>query len=604
MSRRGGGPPPRHGRRAPGTLRTAGSDEPPVKTTVVCVLDRRGRVVTARPFFEPGRFHVVDRAQNAGPGDLVLLRAPRPGKAGHPKVLRRIGRPDNASDVLEALMLDRGLERRFPPGVTKAAEAARDNLVDPAGDRRRDLRELPTFTIDPATAQDFDDAISAEALDGERRRVYVHIADVSAYVRPGSAVDREARRRSTSVYVPGRVEPMLPDALSNDACSLREGVDRLAVTVEIELDDARVTKVSAYRSTIRSDVRMNYGLVDDIFAGAQEVDDRIAGTLAVARAAAAALEARRTQHGALTVESSEPVFAFTRSGHVEAAQVEVQTESHRLVEHLMVLANEQVATLLTNARIPALHRVHEKPDPEKVRRLLHQLASLGVPTPPAADVATATAAAAVVAEASKMVAAHAAATGHGGRAFGSLVLRSLKQARYAPGGSGHAGLHLEHYCHFTSPIRRYPDLVCHRALLSLVGMGEEEPRSAGMEEAGVWCSARERAAMTIERDADDIARAFLLERVLFEQGHDQQWEGEVVGLIGAGAFVAFGDGFEGMLPVRRLRDEGWWELNEEGTILSADGSEATLCLGDPIRVRVVGIETARGRVDLDRGAPD
>ncbi|HVS29542.1 MAG TPA: RNB domain-containing ribonuclease [Solirubrobacteraceae bacterium] len=562
---------------------------------IVAVLEKRGRFLTAMPFFERGRQFVVERDRQAGPGDLVLLRTGGQGR-GHARVIRRIGRPDVTRDVLEGLMLDHGLSRAFARPVEQEAERVAESVS--GGGERRDLRELATFTVDPASARDFDDAISAEPRGADHWRVWVHIADVSAFVMPGSELDREAHRRGTSVYVPGAVEPMLPAALSNGACSLVAGEDRLAVTVELDFDGAQVKRSAVYRSLIRSDARLDYDRVDRIFAGKEPALDPWAGPLKAAREAAAALAAKRAERGALIVDSPEPEFRFDAAGAVTGAQSVVQTESHRLVEHLMIAANEQVATLLERQRVPALYRVHERPEPARIEFLVEQLASLGVATPPLTKHLSRQQAADAVGEISRLVDAHVRRTGRGRLALTSLVLRSLRQAVYSPRNIGHAGLQSPCYCHFTSPIRRYPDLVCHRAVLAAVGGDEPAPRAAGLAETAAWASAREREAMTLERKADDIAHCFLLERELFERGWEHPYDGEVVGLIAAGAFIAFGDGYEGMLPVRRLRGE-WWELNPEGTILVAQRSARTLRLGDAVEVTVQRVEAARGRVDLD-----
>ncbi len=611
-SGRGGGRRSSGADRRPGAgpgrdTRAGGGDVTTPRTHVVGLVERAGRFLTVTPFFERGPRITVAKERDARPGGLVLVRTATATKKGHPRIERHLGSPDVARDVLEALMLHRGLRRRFPPGVESAAREARDSVLqggeDPGAQGRVDLRDLATFTIDPVTAKDFDDAISAEDLDDGRVRVWVHIADVTAYVRPGTALNRVAFERGTSVYVPGTVEPMLPPALSNEACSLVPGADRLAVTVEMDFDGADVVRAAFHRSLIRSDERLDYDRVDRILAGAEAARAPWADPLDAARRVAAALDARRAEHGrALTVESSEPEFTFDSDGHVTAVHPSVATESHRLIEHLMIAANEQVATFLADRRAPTLYRIHQRPEPPAVRRLLEQLDSLGVATPPLPERLGPQDAADIVAEASRLVDAHVRRVGHGRAALTSLILRSLQQARYAPENLGHAGLGSEHYCHFTSPIRRAPDIVCHRALLGALGAGEEPPGAHGLEELGTWTSARERDAMQIERDADDVARAFLLEREVFGRGgREREYDGEIVGLIEAGAFITFGDGYEGMLPVRRLRGD-WYELNEQRTILVGGSEGSALRLGDPVRVRVRGIDTARGRVDLEPAA--
>jgi ribonuclease R len=609
-------------------------DRDPRAASRVAIIARQGKFLVAEPFFGTGPRLAISRDKRYDVGDLVELSGSlsagsggsggsgsggsggsggaRKGGSRRPKVLRRLGRPDVARDVILALMLDRGLDGRFDPAVGRSAREASEREVQAEG--RRDLRDLPTFTIDPVTARDFDDAISAESTSDGGWRVWVHIADVSFYVPQRSLVDREAYRRATSVYVPGTVEPMLPQSLSNGACSLVPGDVRPTLTVELTVGTRGVRGASMYRSLIRSDVRLDYDRVDRIFAGSETAAAEWGEPLAAARAAAGALDALRRRRSAVVLQSSEPDFRFDRRGDVVAGEPTAQTESHRLIEHLMIAANEQVAQFVEERKIPALYRVHERPESAAVDRLIDQLASLGVPTPPLPDGhLSATQAAEVVSEASALVADWVARAGHGGRALNSLVLRALKQAYYSDRNLGHAGLASARYCHFTSPIRRYPDLICHRAVLSAVA-GEPVPDATWVHAAGPWTSDRERRAMTIERDADDIARCFLLAGLLGSGGgagsagggggtssrtEDVAFDGEVVGLIGAGAFVAFGDGgqYQGLLPVRRLRGD-WWELNNEATILVGTRNGGSIRLGDPITVRVARIDAPRGRVDL------
>jgi ribonuclease R len=513
---------------------------------------------------------------------------------------RARARPKNAREAVEGLLDERLGRRGFPAALER--EAAHAASTAEAGEvRRHDLIGLPTFTVDPATARDFDDAVSARRED-DGLRLWIHIADVAAHVKPGSPLDLEARRRANSTYAPGAVEPMLPRALSEEACSLAPGAERLAVTAEIELGaDGMPRATSFYRSRIRSGARLDYDELDLVFAGRSIAPGGVAEPLAIARKAAMVLGERRGMTS-LDIDSTEPEFRFDRDGNAASARSVAHTEAHRLIERLMILANEQVAQLLERKRVPAVYRVHAQPDPGRVERMIEQLAALGVPTPPLGQGLAPGQAGEVAAEASRLVLEEAARRGHGREAYTSLVLRSLMQAQYSDRNSGHAGLGSPAYCHFTSPIRRYPDLLVHRALLATLGEGEAAPRAAEAREVAFHCSESERESARIERDADDICAAYLLERELGERGGETEFEGEVSGTIRAGAFVVFGgelgDVYEGLVPARTMGSERV-ELNETETALVGRESGATLRLGDPISVRVSGVEPARGRVDLE-----
>ena len=552
---------------------------------LVCELARRGKLLVGEPFFEAGAPVTVDRkgAGEASVGDLVVLRAGR----GRARLDRVLGRPDDVGAVLEGLLWHEGVRRDHPP----LPEDPPSSEVD-----RVDLRGLFAFTIDPEEAKDFDDALSFRR-EGDGARAWVHIADVSAYLPPRTPLDRDAADRAFSVYVPGRVEPMLPERLSADLCSLRPREERRCVTVEIPFDGDLVPgDARFYRSLIRSRERLTYGHAEAILAGRERAGEELADSLRLAESVALSLRRRRYGRGALEIEAGEISFDFDGEGGVERAWIETEPLAHALVEELMILANEAVAGLLGGRGREALYRVHERPDPQAVELLLSKLTALEVPTPPVPEPLTPAEAGRLAARASAEVARYTEQSGRGGEAFPALVLRSLKQARYDPRNLGHSGLASKAYCHFTSPIRRYPDLVCHRALLRELGVLDVE-LPEDLPELAEWTSVREREAAQIEYRADEICLAWLLERRLFHEGWDVAWEGEIVGAIGSGIFVRFDGVFEGYVPVRRLPGD-YFELDPLGTALVGRRTGGVYRLGDPIAVQVESIRREEGKVEL------
>lgn len=561
-------------------------DGEPASEHVVVELSRRGKLVVGEPLFVPGVPIVIDRhgLGEAGSGDLVVVRTGR----GRARVERVLGPASHIEPVLEGLLYARGErgshELHEPPASTT--------------DGRVDLRELPTLTIDPDTAKDFDDAISIRH-DGDGLRAWVHIADVAYFVPAGTPLDQGAADRGFSVYVPGRVAPMLPAELADDLCSLRPHEDRLAVTVEIPFNAGlEPGQPLFYRSVIRSDARLTYAEAEAALAGRREVDGAIGKTLELAERLALELRRRRFARGALRIDAAEVTFAFDGEGGVERAWLEAEPHAHMLVEELMILANEAVAGLLAGRRRESLYRVHDPPEPQSVGNLISVFAELEVPMPPAPDTdrLTPTNAARLAAEISDRVSDYVQHSGRGVAAFPPLVLRSLKQARYDPRNLGHSGLASPAYCHFTSPIRRFSDLICHRALLRELGVSDE-PLPEDLPDLAEHLSAREREAADVEYQADAICLAWFLNDTLFEQGWESTFEGEITGVIASGIFVRFADVFEGYLPARRLLGD-YFELNPLGTRLVGRRGGRSYRLGDLIEVRVEEVRRAEGKVEL------
>jgi ribonuclease R len=569
-------------------------------STIAGLIVRRGKSLEVEPLFQPGPPLPVERGPvKPQPGDLVLFTFSYGFRA---RIVRALGKSTRMDDVMEALLADSGIRRGFVEAVLAEAAKAASRQEDRDSDRV-DLRHLYTFTIDPVMAQDFDDALSFVRTAEGVTTVYVHIADVSYFVTEGTALDREALRRGNSVYVATGVEPMLPAVLSSGVCSLRPQEERKAVTVELEIDDGgRVLAARFYRSLILSDIRLDYEQVERMFRGLEPMPAGLAGSLSVGRALAGTLRQRRLERGSLRVESVEPEFEWDEDGRVVAADPGEELESHWFIEGYMVLANEQVASFLEKEHVPTVYRVHDLPDPFHVDHLLDVLSSLGLPTP-VFDPMTATSedVRTVTRETAEWIDTHAAA-GRGKNALMQQVLRAQARAIYHTVNIGHFGLASSTYCHFTSPIRRYPDLLVHRALLGRLGLAVE-PETAFLSDWAERCSQTEREAAKIELKADDIVLAHLLKRRLDEEGWSKAvFEGQVLSLTRRGMFVLFDRLFQGYLSTGELpRDD--YRLNELETALEGRKSSRAYKLADLLQVRVLAVDEVRGRVDLALAGP-
>ncbi|HET6172034.1 MAG TPA: RNB domain-containing ribonuclease [Gaiellales bacterium] len=559
---------------------------------VACTVERRGRFLVAQPLFNDGEQLALGRRSGLAvqPGELVVVE--RAG--GSARVVERLGSPDHVGHVLRALLLERGLAGESPEAALR--EARRAAAKSEQEGHREDLTSLEAVTIDPPAARDFDDAISLEP-DGDGLRAWVHIADVASYVQPGGALDDAAGGRTCSVYVPGTVEPMLPLELSADACSLRPGEVRRVVTLEVRIGaDGKPGTPRVHRALIRSRARLTYDDAQDILSG--KVSHPQGDLLARADALARDLRARRQARGAFTLASRELSFEID-DGRVVNARWDEEPRAHALIEELMLLANEAVGGLLARARRPAIYRVHDHPTHEALLALVDRLTALGLPVVPLPERLDGPAASRAVSRQADLLEPIFRERPATREAFGTLLLRTLQVARYDTVNTGHAALASAAYVHFTSPIRRYPDIVVHRAACALASLGEQAPKARGLPEVALRCSLREREATDAERRAEAICLAFLLRDRLRRDGWHQAFDGVVIGLIGAGLFLRFGDVFEGFLPARRLDPRERFDMDEHGVALVGRTSGRRIRLGDELSCIVTAVDPPRGRATLD-----
>ncbi len=539
-------------------------------------------------------------------GDIVVARITEyPTRTSAPVVTleRRVGSADELDLNVEAVVATYGLPGDFSASVTQRAEAI---VADVAGElsrdpRRRDLRDELCVTVDPTDARDFDDAVGARRLSGGGYEVSVHIADVTHYVAPDTPIDNEAKRRTCSAYLVDRVIPMLPERLCNDVCSLRPGEDRLAMSVSMRLDArGNVKDARMATSAIRSAARLDYDTVDALLEGrvapdglpcAPERAEEIADLLAALDEVRALRERIRRERGAIDFETVEAKVLLDEAGAPTGVSVRRRTRATGLIEEAMLLANECVAKRLADAEAPAAYRVHERPIPEDLRATLQPLRELGVVNAESAQ-------GLLAGDPFAIQAILDAAHGTGGEYLANaLLLRAQRRAIYLPVNEGHYALGAPAYCHFTSPIRRYPDVLVHRALKALMAGRVQGPemraQATALPQLCRTCSERERAADAAGRASQKIKMAELYEGRIGERA-----SGTVTGCERFGLFVLLDETCaEGLVPVRALGPE-WFSYDEARMTLTGEESGEAWRPGSRVVVEVAGANPARGQIDL------
>ncbi len=583
--------------------------------TIVKILERGTKQIVGRLRDESGICFVIpdnprighrvlvprDRLGEATSGQVVLVELiEQPSKTAQPlgHVVRVLGEHAAPGMETEIAIHSHGLPFEFPPEAIAEAERFGSAVSAAAKRDREDIRELPLVTIDGEDARDFDDAVWCEAVKGGWRLI-VAIADVGSYVVPDSALDREARHRGTSVYFPNRVLPMLPEALSNGLCSLNPHVDRLCLACEMRVSSSgKVTRARFFEGVMRSSARLTYTKVAAYLANPEAVPDEVRALgpqLDQLHAVFRALHSARLDRGALDFDAPELKIQFDSEGKVAALVEYTRNDAHRLIEECMIAANVQAAKFLKKNRIASLYRVHGQPEEDRLETLRQFLQGFGIHLP-TESVLEPKVLSAVLKRVVGSEEAHLIET---------VVVRSLPQAVYQPANIGHFGLALEEYAHFTSPIRRYPDLMVHRGICHVLQGGTAEDfgwSPNAMAELGQQCSFTERRADEATRDALSWLKCEYMQDKLGEE-----FDAIVTSVVDFGLFVRVkGLQIDGLVHVSALGAD-YFSRDKSGFRMVAARSGRVFKLGDHLRVRLINVIIDERKIDFEladvRGVP-